>query len=77
MDERVYYFYFGDLIYLINIRCIRSTQPWKSSGLFNDKYAAGAENHKILLMDFDYHNTLAETANSRRTINMAHIPMKN
>ena len=75
MDERVYYFYFGDLIYLINSSMYKGTQPWKSSGLFNDKYAAGAENHKILLMDFDYHNTLAETANSRRTINIAHIPI--
>lgn len=77
-DERVYYFYLGDLIYLIQSSMYEGMQPWISAGPFGDtgdRYVSGAENHKLLLMDFEYHNTLAETDNSRRSINIAHIPI--
>lgn len=75
-DERVYYFYFGDLIYFINSMMYKGLEPWNSKGVFaKEQYMSGAENHKILLMDFDYHNPLAETIHSRRTINISRIPI--
>mgnify|MGYP001256250829 CR=1 FL=1 len=76
-DYRVYYFYLGDLIYLINSAMYEGYAPWESKGLFDgqDVYVSGAENTKILLMDFDYQNPLVRTDTSRRSINIAHIPI--
>ena len=74
-DYRIYYFYFGDLIYLLNSSMYAGNQPWNSAGLYKDVAVKGAENTKLLLMDFDYHNPLSQSDNTRRTINIAHIPI--
>ncbi len=74
-DHRVYYFYFGDLIYLINSSMYQGETPWNSRGPFKDKWVSGAENSRMLLFDFDYHNPLTEQSQSRHTINIASIPI--
>ena len=79
---RVYYFYFGDLIYLLNSNLYNKKKggtdyyPWVSSGTIKDEeyYKSGAEGTKFILCDFDYHNNLHPT-NSRQTINIADIPI--
>ncbi len=76
-DHRVYYFYFGDLIYLINSTMYDAgDQPWNASlNPFKQKNVSGAENSRLLLFDFDYHNPLTEAESSRYTINIAMIPI--
>lgn len=73
---RVYYFYLGDLMYLLMSNLYKGEKPWVSSGIFEDEKRAelGAEKTKMLLMDFDYENILSQEQ-LRHTINIADIPV--
>ena len=73
---RVYYFYLGDLMYLLMSNLYTGEKPWVSSGIIEDEARAepGAERTKMLLMDFDYENILS-TEQLRHTINIADIPI--
>ena len=75
---RVYYFYLGDLMYLLASNLYdKDSARHVSNGIFADQdiYKSGAENTKFLLMDFDYHNSFLKTDSSRRTINVADVPI--
>ena len=69
-DYRVYYFYLGDLIYILASNLYKNG----TEGTGAD-YLPGAENTKIILTDFQYYNPLDVDNGTVKVLNIADIPI--
>ena len=69
-DYRAYYFFLGDLIYVITSNLFNGGVDSNST-----ENIQGAENTRFLLTDFQYYNPLLQEDQSVRVLNIADIPI--